>query len=87
MEEEFKRFGLPNLALLTALCQLIGSIGLVFGLFNNYILIISTAGLSLMMIFACMARLRVKDSLKDSTPALFYLILNIVLFIYSLYQQ
>lgn len=83
MEQEFKRFGLPNLALLTALCQLIGSIGLLFGLINNFVLIFSAGGLSVMMFLACLARLRVKDSMKVSAPALFYFILNIIILIYS----
>ena len=84
MEKEFKRFGLPNIALFVAFAQLSGSIGLIFGLINPNILIYSSAGLSLMMLFAFFTRLRVKDSLISSFPALFYLILNIVIFIYSL---
>ena len=84
MEEEFKRFGLPNISLFIAVSQLSGSIGLIFGLINPTILIYSSAGLSLFMFFALFTRLRVKDSLSSSFPALFYLILNIVIFIYSL---
>ena len=34
MEEEFKRFGLPNISLFIAFSQLSGSIGLIFGLFH-----------------------------------------------------
>jgi hypothetical protein len=84
MEKEFKRFGLPNIALFVAFAQLSGSIGLIFGLINPTILIYSSAGLSLLMFFAFFTRLRVKDSLSSSFPALFYLILNLVIFIYSL---
>jgi hypothetical protein len=84
MEEEFKRFGFPNIALFVAFAQLSGSIGLIFGLFHPIILIFSSAGLTTMMLIACIVRFRVKDSLSSSFPALFYLILNLVIFIYSL---
>lgn len=84
MEKEFKRFGLPNIALFVAFAQLSGSIGLIVGLMNTTILIYSSAGLCVMMIFACLARLRVKDSCRVSSPALFYLIINIVIFVHSL---
>ena len=84
MEEEFKRFGLPNISLFIAFSQLSGSFGLILGLVNNTFLIISSAGLTTMMLFACLVRFRVKDTLRESLPALFYLVLNTVILIYSL---
>ena len=84
MEEEFKRFGLPNISLFIAVSQLSGSIGLIFGLFHPIILIFSSAGLTIMMLIACLVRIRVKDTLLESLPALFYLILNTVILLYSL---
>ena len=84
MEEEFKRFGLPNISLFIAFSQLSGSIGLIFGLFHPIILIFSSAGLTTMMLIACLVRIRVKDTLLESLPALFYLILNTVILLYSL---
>ena len=84
MEEEFKRFGLPNISLFIAVSQLSGSIGLIFGLFHPIILIFSSTGLTTMMLIACLVRFRVKDSLLESLPALFYLILNTVILLYSL---
>jgi len=84
MEEEFKRFGLPNISLFIAVSQLSGSIGLIFGLFHPIILIFSSAGLTTIMLIACLVRIRVKDTLLESLPALFYLILNTVIFFHSL---
>ena len=83
MEEEFKRFGLPNISLFIAFFQLSGSFGLIFGFFYPIILIISSAGLTTMMLIACLVRFRVKDTLLESLPALFYLVLNTVILIYS----
>ncbi len=84
MEKEFKRFGLPNISIFIAFSQLSASIGLILGLVNNTLLIFSSAGLTTMMLIACIVRFRVKDSLSSSFPALFYLILNLVIFINSL---
>ena len=84
MEEEFKRFGLPHISLFIAFSQLSGSIGLIFGLFHPIILIFSSAGLTTMMLIACVVRFRVKDTLLESLPAIFYLVLNTVILIYSL---
>ena len=84
MEEEFKRFGLPNISLFIAVSQLSGSIGLIFGLFHPIILIFSSAGLTTIMLIACLVRIRVKDTLLESLPALFYLILNTIIFFHSL---
>jgi hypothetical protein len=83
MEEEFKRFGLPNISLFIAFSQLSGSFGLIFGFFYPIFLIISSAGLTTMMLIACLVRFRVKDTLLESLPALFYLVLNTVILIYS----
>lgn len=84
MEKEFKRFGLPNISIFIAFSQLSASLGLILGLVNNTLLIFSSAGLTTMMLIACIVRFRVKDTLIQSIPALFYLILNLVIFIYSL---
>ena len=84
MEEELKRFRVPNISLFIAVSQLSGSIGLIFGLFHPIILIFSSSGLTTMMLIACLVRIRVKDTLLESLPALFYLILNTVIFFHSL---
>lgn len=84
MDKEFKRFRLPNISIFIAFSQLSASIGLILGLVNNTLLIFSSAGLTTMMLIACLVRFRVKDTLLESLPALFYLILNTVILLYSL---
>ena len=76
MKSEFKRFGLEKFGLLTVVLEIGGALGLFAGLFINLILLISSGGLALLMFLGLLVRLRVKDSLWVSLPALFYLGLN-----------
>lgn len=83
MKNEFKRFGLEKFGLLIAVLEIGGAIGLLIGSFINFILIISSGGLALLMFLGLLARLRVKDSLWVSLPALFYMALNAYIFFES----
>ena len=80
MKSEFKRFGLEKIGTLTAVLELLGATGLLIGLQSNIILLISSAGLALLMFFALLVRIRVKDSLFVSIPAISYLIINATIF-------
>lgn len=74
MKSEFKRFQLEKLGLVTIIFQLIGALGLLIGFWVYLpLLIISSAGLSLMMFLGLIVRLRLKDSLWVSLPALFFM--------------
>lgn len=84
MKSEFKRFGLEKFGLLTAVFEIGGALGLLAGLMINAILLISSGGLALLMVFGILARLRVKDSLWVSLPALFYMVLNSYIFSISI---
>jgi len=76
MKSEFKRFGLEKFGLLTAVLEIAGALGLLAGLLINTILLISSGGLALLMFLGVLVRLKVKDSLWVSLPALFYMVLN-----------
>jgi hypothetical protein len=80
MKSEFKRFGLEKIGTLTAVLELLGATGLLVGLQSNILLLISSAGLGLLMFFALLVRIRVKDSLFVSIPAISYLIINATIF-------
>jgi hypothetical protein len=80
MKSEFKRFGLEKFGLFTAVLEICGAIGLLVGLIINSILLISSVGLALLMFLGFLTRLRVKDSLWVSLPALFYMGLNAFIF-------
>jgi hypothetical protein len=76
MKSEFKRFNLEKIGLLTVVLQILGATGLLVGLFFNSILSLASLGLSLLMLSGLIVRIRVKDGLLVSLPALFFLLLN-----------
>ncbi len=84
MKSEFIRFGLGGLGMFTAILEILGALGLLVGLMFNYILLISSGGLALLMFLGVAVRLRVKDSLWDLLPALFFLVLNSYIFFISM---
>jgi uncharacterized membrane protein YphA (DoxX/SURF4 family) len=84
MKEEFKRFKIEKLGLLTIVLEILGALGLIVGLFVNPILLLSSGGLSLLMFFALLIRIKSKDSLRVSLPAIFYMLLNAYIFYISI---
>jgi hypothetical protein len=77
MRIEFLRFGLSTIQRqITGVLQIVGAIGLL--LFNYYLTLsaISAAGLSLLMLLGFIVRLRIKDSLYESSPAFIFMVLN-----------
>jgi hypothetical protein len=84
MKSEFVRFGLAKFGILTAVLEILGAIGLLVGLLNNFVLLISSGGLALLMFFGFLVRLKVKDSLWVSLPALFYMLLNTYILLASM---
>lgn len=84
MKSEFIRFGLSKLGTLTAILEILGALGLLLGLVFEYLLVISSGGLALMMFLGVAVRIRVKDGFLAILPALFFLILNAFIFFDSL---
>ena len=84
MKKEFKRFGLEKIGLLTIILEFIGATGLIVGLKFNPILTISSLGLTLLMLSGLIVRIKLKDSIWISLPALFYLGLNTYIFLVSI---
>lgn len=80
MKDEFKRYGLEKFTLLTSILQILGGIGLIVGLQIHPILVISAAGLSILMLLGFGVRLRIKDGFWQSLPAFSYFIVNGYLF-------
>ena len=84
MKSEFKRFGLEKAGAITAILELLGAVGLLVGLKVQLILLISAGGLAILMLLGVGIRIKVKDSLWISFPALFFMILNSYIFFMSL---
>ena len=80
MNSEFKRFRLEKAGTLTAVLELLGAVGLLVGLKINLILLISAGGLATLMFLGIAIRIKIKDSLWISLPALFFMILNSYIF-------
>lgn len=84
MKKEFKRFGLEKIGLFAIILQSMGAIGLIIGLKYNPILTISSFGLALLMLSGLIVRIKLKDSIWISLPALFYMGLNTYIFLASI---
>lgn len=87
MKNEFKRFKLPKLGLLTIVLEILGAIGLLVGLLFKPILLISSGGLSALMFLGLIVRIKSKDSLLISSPAIFYMIVNAYIFYLGINNQ
>lgn len=76
MKKEFKRYGLSNFQTLTGSLEILGALGLLIGLKYKLVLMISSTGLSLLMLLGFGVRIKIKDSFVQSFPAFFYMFLN-----------
>ena len=85
MKEEFERFELKQFATLVGGLELLGGLGLLAGIINNSILLISSAGLSLLMLLGLGVRLKMKDGFLLSFPSFFFMIINFIIFLNTLY--
>jgi len=77
MKSEFKRFQLEKLGLLVVILEILGGLGLMVGFWISKPLVaVASGGLALLMLLGLIVRLRLKDSLWISLPALFFMALN-----------
>jgi hypothetical protein len=77
MVSEFRRFGLPDSQrVLTGVLQLLGSVGLVVGLYLPLLGALASGGLALMMLVAFGTRIKVGDGFLQSAPSLIFLVIN-----------
>ena len=83
MKNEFKRFNLERIGLITIMLEFLGATGLLVGLVYNPILILSSLGFSILMICGLIVRLRMKDNIWFTLPAVLFMILNIYIFVVS----
>ena len=77
---EFDRFRLTkNQRILTGIFQLLGVGGLLIGNQNDLIGMAAALGLAILMTAGFIVRLKIKDGIYRSSPALIYLILNLII--------
>lgn len=74
---EFTRFGLSTLQRqITGVFQIIGATGLLLFTYNLTLAAIAAAGLSVLMLLGFITRMRIKDSIYESSPAFVFMVLN-----------
>ena len=84
MVSEYARWGYSNQRILLGCMQLLGGIGLLVGLTNSVLLSVASFLLTFMMITAVLVRIKIKDSLINMFPAVFYTCLNFIILYNSL---
>ena len=84
MVSEYARWGYSNHRILLGSIQLLGGIGLLVGLTNSVLLSVASFLLTFMMITAVLVRIKIKDSLINMFPAVFYTCLNFIILYNSL---
>ena len=83
--KEFQRWGYAKYRLLIAFFQFIAGIGLVVGIFFSSLISIVSFLLFVMMVVAIYVKIKVNDSYVDIFPAIFYALLNLIIFYNSIY--
>ena len=78
------RLGMQNLGRVIVVCQFLGATGLLLGFVYNPLWSASSLGLALLMLCGLVVRMRSKDSLWVSLPALLYMVLNAYIFFCSI---
>jgi len=77
MKIEFIRYGLDDKRRLVGTLQLAGAFGLILGYFySQLVCLLSALGLCLLMLLGFGVRLKIRDSILQSTPAFLYALLN-----------
>jgi uncharacterized membrane protein HdeD (DUF308 family) len=76
---EFYRYGLSEYRTIIGFFQLLGGIGSIIGVFDKRILIISSLGLSVMMLLGVGVRIKINDTFIQTLSALTYLIVNVII--------
>ena len=84
MVDDFRRFGLDNLRMLTGVLEVLGGTGLLIGLKWRPVLLVASGGLALLMFIAFAVRLRMKDSFFLSLPSASFLLLNFYILLKAL---
>ena len=69
LEEEYARYGVPHLRVVSGALQLLGATGVALGVFQATLGLAAAAGLCLMMVLGVGVRRRMRDPLRAMVPA------------------
>jgi uncharacterized membrane protein HdeD (DUF308 family) len=76
---EFYRYGLSEYRQIVGFFELLGGIGCIVGIFNKRVLILSSFGLSVMMLLGVAVRIKINDTFTQTLPALIYFLINAII--------
>lgn len=80
MKSEFNRFKLTAFQRqLTGILQLLGALGLFLGIFYQWLGLIASAGLGILMLLGFIVRVKIKDNFWQTIPSLFFMVINFVI--------
>ena len=75
---EFIRYGLEKFRVITGILQLLGAAGLLIGLYyDSRILLFSSIGLGVLMIFGFIVRININDNFFKCLPSFSFAVLNL----------
>lgn len=77
MREDFDRFGMRHLRIVTGLLEVLGALGLIGGFFVPTLATVSAGGLALLMALGLLTRLRHRDTMAQMFPAAMLMIVNL----------
>ena len=80
MISEYSRWGFADQRKIIGFFQLLGGIGLLVGIKVNILLFITSLSFIIMMLFAIIVRIKIKDGIVEILPAITYLFFNIMIF-------
>jgi hypothetical protein len=84
LREEYLRYGVPHLRVISATLQLLGAAGVVIGLMIEPIGVAAATGLCVMMTLGVVVRMRMHDTFRVMLPAASLAVINgalVVLFV------
>lgn len=80
MVEEFQRFGLSRFRRLTGALEVLGALGLLAGYFIPQVTLVASGGLAVLMLLGTATRIRVRDSVLETLPAVVLMGVNAFIF-------
>ena len=83
LQREFVRFGLSSLRNFIGLLQIGGALGLLAGFWFPLLGQAAAGGLALMMFLAILVRIKIRDGILRTIPAILYFLLNGYLLLFA----
>ena len=84
MKSNFEKLPGSTFRKATGFFQFLGGASLLIGIYVDELIIISSLGLTILMFMGVGVRLKIKDSLLKTMPAIFYAIVNALIFYLSI---